>query len=119
MPSRVTLPPVTSYRRGMSCTSVDLPQPVEPMTPSVWPACTVKLTPLMTSSRASGYWKLTFLKASSPRGASAAGSCGRLGSLMELWVERTSSTRSAATSARGSMTETMVRIMNAMTICMV
>ena len=31
----------------------------------------------------------------------------------------TSSTRSAATSARGRMTETMVRIINAMTICMV
>ena len=113
------LPPVTSYRRGMSCTSVDLPEPVEPMMPSIWPACVVKFTPLMTSAWASGYWKLTSWKASSPRGALAAGSLGETGSLMLVGQVMTSSTRSAATSARGRMTETMVRIINAMTICMV
>ena len=119
MPSSEMLPPVTSYRRGINCTSVDLPEPVEPMMPSIWPACVVKFTPLMTSARASGYWKLTSRKVSSPRGALAAGSLGEVGSLMLVGQVMTSSTRSAATSARGRMTETMVRIINAMTICMV
>ena len=32
----------------------------------------VKFTPLMTSARASGYWKLTSRKVSSPRGELAA-----------------------------------------------
>ena len=53
------------------------------------------------------------------RGALAAGSLGEAGSLMLVGQVMTSSTRSAATSARGRMTETMVRIINAMTICMV
>ena len=103
----------------MSCTSVDLPEPVEPMMPVILPACVVKLTPWMTSRRASGYWKLTSRKVSSPRGASAAGSLGCAGLVMESGHSSTSSTRSAATSARGRMTETIVRIMNAMTICIV
>ena len=79
----------------------------------------VKFTPLITSARASGYWKLTSRKVSSPRGALAAGSLGETGSLMLVGQVMTSSTRSAATSARGRITETMVRIINAMTICMV
>ena len=103
----------------MSCTSVDLPEPVEPMMPVMWPGCVVKLTPWITSLRASGYWKLTLRKVSSPRGAPSAGSLGFAGSVTESGQEMTSSTRSAATSARGRITETMVRIMNAMTICMV
>ena len=53
------------------------------------------------------------------RGALAAGSLGETGSLMLVGQVMTSSTRSAATSARGRMTDTMVRIINAMTICMV
>ena len=73
----------------------------------------------MTSARASGYWKLTSRKVSSPRDALVAGSLGEEGSLMLVGQVMTSSTRSAATSARGRMTETMVRIINAMTICMV
>ena len=78
----------------------------------------MKLTPLTTSSPASGYWKATSRNSSSPRTPSA-GVLGLAGSRMELSVARTSSTRSQATSARGIMTETIVRIMNDMTICMV
>ena len=36
-PPTFTLPSVTSYRRGISCTSVDLEEPVPPRIPTVMP----------------------------------------------------------------------------------
>ena len=43
-PSTLTLPDVASYRRGSSCTSVDLPDPVPPMMPRVSPSRTSSVT---------------------------------------------------------------------------
>ena len=53
-PSRVTEPCVTSYRRGMSWTRVDLPQPVEPMMAVVRPGSAVKLMCSSIGQSASG-----------------------------------------------------------------
>ena len=92
--------------------TVDLPDPVLPMTAVVLPAGAVKLTWSSTGSLSGLYEKLTSSKASSTPSACAAIACssasrGCAGSLTENEVSSTSSMRPAATSARGSITETM------------
>src|SRR5882757_7588658 len=51
VPSTSTAPALTSYRRGMSCTSVVLPEPVAPTSATVLPAGTSRST-----SRSAGRW---------------------------------------------------------------
>ena len=53
-PSSVMLPAVTSYRRGIRFTSVDLPQPVLPMIAVVWLGFAVKQRSVRAFSSACG-----------------------------------------------------------------
>ena len=112
MPSTVMLPEVTSWNRSINLMMVDLPEPVEPMMAQVLPASAVKLTWSSTFSAPCAYAKHTSLKAiSAPGAADAASSPSRAsagaGSAIAGVVVSTSSMRSAATFARGSMIESM------------
>ena len=101
---------------------LDLPQPVEPMMAVVSPGFAVKLMCSSASLSAPGKRKLPSSNRTTPshsffsrEGFAVAAS----GSWMEALVRQTSSIRSAATPARGSITATMASIRKDMTICMV
>ena len=99
-----------------------MPQPVEPMMAVVSPGFAVKLMCSSASLSAPGKRKLTSWNSTSPCqfSCSCAGfAAASSGSLMVALVRITSSMRSAATPARGSMTATMASIRKDMTICMV
>ena len=72
-PSIVTSPSVTSYRRGTSDSSVDLPAPDGPTTASIVPAGTVTLMPSRIVSDASPPWELVTVSSDAIELPSAAG----------------------------------------------
>ena len=99
-----------------------MPQPVEPMMAVVWPGSAVKLMCSSASLSAPGKRKLTSSNLTTPfqpLRSSAGLAVASSGSWMEAVVRQTSSMRSAATPARGSITATMASIRKDMTICIV
>ena len=102
----------------MSLAIVDLPDPVAPMIAVVFPASAVNEMCSTAGADASRYVNVTSLNSiSAPKGApsrESSASRGFSGSVMVGSHSMTSSTRSAATFARGSMMEIMPIMRNPM-----
>ena len=65
-PSKVILPSVTSYRRGIRFTKVDFPHPVLPIIAVVFPGSAIKSISCKTSASAPGYRKFTWENFTTP-----------------------------------------------------
>ena len=93
-PSSRMRPSVTSYRRGTSAVSSDLPDPVAPTSATVSPGCRSRSTPrsVHSSGRASGKRNPTFSRRRWPRGAASS----RSPSSMVRSSSKTCTMRSAA-----------------------
>ena len=99
----------------MRLTSVDLPDPVLPMTAKVSPAFTDTLTSNSTGCSAFGYENPT--PRISSEGEVDVGVIGVNGGTTDDSVSRTSMIRSADTDARGYSAPMKVAIMTAIRIC--
>jgi len=99
-------------------TSVDFPLPVLPIIAVVSPGFAVNVISSRTFSSAPGYLKETWSNVSTPFCFSS-NFFGVFGSWITVLLDRTSSTRSAATAALGSITDNMHIIRNPIIICIV
>jgi len=113
-PSILRLPSVTSYSRGISCTSDDFAEPVPPMTPSVCPGRILRqMSESANSFAVSLYLKDTWSNSTAPLSTSPSQSPSAMPGASSI----TSSIRPAEVIERLSIRNTFEIIISEFSIC--